>query len=156
MLGLSDLSLAGPRGVKPPIPDFTQGAETDGSHDWTLGPTGARGWMYAWKHTGEARQILITEVAKGSPADGVLQAKDVILGVGTKPFADDARIQFARAIAAAEQKDANGSLKLIRWRAGKTENVEIQLPVMGSYSSTAPYDCAKSWPPVKRSKIRIR
>ena len=130
--------------MKSPIPDFTQGAETDGSHDWTLGPTGARGWMYAWKHTAEARQILITEVAKGSPADGILQPKDVILGVGTKPFDDDARIQFARAVTLAEQKEANGSLKLIRWRSGKTENVEIKLPVLGTYSSTAPYNCEKS------------
>jgi len=144
MLGLSDLSLAGPRGVKPPISDFTQGAETGDSHDWTLGPTGACGWMYAWKHSAEARQILITTVAKGSPADGILEPKDVILGVGTKPFDDDARIQFARAVTLAEQKDANGSLKLIRWRAGKTENVEIKLPILGSYSSTAPYNCEKS------------
>ena len=30
-------------------PDFTQGGKTDGSHDWTLGATGARGWIYAWK-----------------------------------------------------------------------------------------------------------
>ena len=88
---------AGARGDKPPVPDFTRGDKTDGSHDWTLGPTGARGWMYAWKHTAEARQILITEVAKGSPADGVLQPDDVILGVAGKPFDDDARIQFARA-----------------------------------------------------------
>lgn len=143
-VGLSGLSFAAPRGVKPPIPDFTQGAETDGSHDWTLGPTGARGWMYAWKHTAESRQILITEVAKGSPADGILQPKDVILGVGTKPFDDDARIQFARAITLAEEKETNGSLKLIRWRAGTIENVEIKLPILGSYHSTAPYNCEKS------------
>lgn len=144
MLGLSGLCLAGPRGGKPPIPDFTQGAETDGSHDWTLGPTGACGWMYAWKHSAEARQILITTVAKGSPADGILEPKDVILGIGTKPFDDDARIQFARALTLAEQKASKGVLKLIRWRAGKTENVEIKLPVLGSYSPTAPYDCEKS------------
>lgn len=100
--------------------------------------------MYAWKHTAEARQILITEVAKGSPADGVLQADDVILGAGGKPFADDARIQFARALMVAEQDAQKGVLKLIRWRAGKTENVEIRLPVMGTYSATAPYDCKKS------------
>jgi hypothetical protein len=46
-----------------PNPDFTQGGKTDGSHDWTLGATGARGWMYARKHTAEARQILVTLVA---------------------------------------------------------------------------------------------
>ncbi len=144
MLGFSDHSMAGPRGVKPPIPDFTQGGATDGSHDWTLGPTGACGWMYAWKHSAEARQILVTEVAKGSPADGVLQPKDVILGVGGNPFDDDARIQFARAVTVAEQDASKGILKLTRWRDGKTENVEIRLPMMGIYSATAPYDCKKS------------
>jgi Family of unknown function (DUF6288)/HEAT repeats len=144
MLVLSQPSIAGPPGVMPPIPDFTQGGKTDGSHDWTLGATGARGWMYAWKHTAEARQILVTAVAKGSPADGVLQADDVILGAGGKPFDDDARIQFANALMAAEQETAKGDLKLIRWRAGTTATVEIKLPVMGSYSATAPYDCEKS------------
>ena len=144
MLGLPDHAMAAPRGGKPPVPDFTRGDKTDGSHDWTLGPTGARGWMYAWKHTAEARQILVTEVAKGSPADGILQPGDVILGTAEKPFDDDARIQFSRAVMAAEQDASKGILKLVRWRAGKTENVEIRLPVMGTYSATAPYDCKKS------------
>lgn len=30
-----------------PLPDFTRGGETDGSHDWNLGATGASGWIYA-------------------------------------------------------------------------------------------------------------
>ena len=144
MLGLPDQTMAAPRGGKPPVPDFTRGDKPDGSHDWTLGPTGARGWMYAWKHTAEARQILVTEVAKGSPADGILKPDDVILGVGAKPFDDDARIQFASAVMIAEQETSKGILKLVRWRAGKTDNVEIRLPVMGTYSRTAPYDCEKS------------
>ncbi|TWU35359.1 hypothetical protein Q31b_54550 [Novipirellula aureliae] len=128
----------------PAKPDFTQGGQTDGSHDWTLGPTGARGWIYAWKHTGDARQILVTKVAKGSPADGVLMVDDVILGVEGKSFDDDARIQFARAVTRAEQEESRGVLKLIRWRDGETEDVEIRIPVMGTYSDTAPYDCPKS------------
>jgi hypothetical protein len=144
IVGLSDHAIAAPRGGKAPVPDFTQGGKPDGSHDWTLGPTGARGWIYAWKHTADARQILVTEVAKGSPADGVLQPDDVILGAGGKTFDGDARIQFASALMDAEQAASQGILKLIRWRAGKTENVEIQLPVMGTYSPTAPYDCEKS------------
>jgi hypothetical protein len=136
-------SSAGPP-AKTAIPDFTQGGKTDGSHDWTLGPTGARGWFHAWKHTADARQILITEVAKGSPADGVLDVNDVILGVGNEPFSDDARIQFARAVMRAEQEESRGVLELVRWRAGQTANVEIKIPVMGTYSATAPYGCQKS------------
>ena len=136
-------SSAGPP-AKTAIPDFTQGGKTDGSHDWTLGPTGARGWIHAWKHTADARQILVTEVAKGSPADGVLDVKDVILGVGNKPFSEDARIQFARAVMRAEQEESRGVLQLVRWRAGQTANVEIKIPIMGTYSATAPYGCRKS------------
>ncbi|MEC7232369.1 MAG: DUF6288 domain-containing protein, partial [Planctomycetota bacterium] len=72
---------------KPPVPDLTAGGETDGKHDWNLGPTGARGWMWGWKlETRDARQVLITAVAPGSPADGVLEVGDVLLGVGDAPF----------------------------------------------------------------------
>lgn len=127
------------------IPDFTQGGKKPDTHDWVLGPTGARGWIYATKGKSlDARQILITAVKKGSPAEEILNEGDVIVGVGDKPFSDDARIAFAHAITTAEQNQSGGTLRLIRWRAGKTENVSLTLPVMGTYSDTAPYDCPKS------------
>ena len=119
---------AGARDDKPPVPDFTQGGKTDGSHDWTLGSTGARGWIHAWKHTADARQILITEVAEGSPADGVLEVNDVILGVAGKPFSDDARIQFARAVMQAEQEDSRGILPLIRCARAKPRMSRLRFP----------------------------
>jgi hypothetical protein len=135
---------AGPGGV-PPIPDLTRGGTKDDNHDWNLGPTGVRGWVYGCKgHTADARQILVTAVAKGSPADGILNSGDVILGVGGGNFSGDARIQFANAITAAEQEKNGGLLRLIRWREGKTEEVRLKLAVMGGYSMTAPYDCPKS------------
>src|SRR5512136_917743 len=91
---VSPLAAAG----KPPVPDLTKGGTKDNKHDWTLGPTGARGWVWAWRaQTTDARQILITDVAAGSPADGILRNGDVILGVGGKPFGKDARILFAQA-----------------------------------------------------------
>ncbi len=128
-----------------PMMDFTQGGKPDKSHDWNLGATGARGWVWGWGgRTAEARQILITAVAAGSPADGVLAKGDVILGLAGKPFDDDARIQFARALTEAEKEENHGLLKLLRWREGKTDSVEIKLPVMGTYSATTPYDCPKS------------
>ena len=128
-----------------PNPDFTQGGKPDDSHDWTLGPTGARGWIYtANGHSHDARQILITAVAKGSPADGVLGKSDVILGVEGKPFADDARVQLANAIAFAESEKGLGRLHLLRWREGKTDTAELKLQVLGSYSAAAAYDCPKS------------
>ena len=129
------------------IPDFTQGATIPekAKHDWNLGATGARGWMFCDKMvTSDARQIAITKVEKGSPADGVLAVGDVLLGGGGKPFSYDPRTEFGKALTAAETKAVGGALKLQRWRAGKTEEVVVKLPVLGSYSATAPYDCPKS------------
>ncbi|MFP4058487.1 MAG: DUF6288 domain-containing protein, partial [Candidatus Brocadiia bacterium] len=128
-------------------PDFTQGDKIPegASHDWTLGATGARGWMYSNKlETSEARQIYVTKVEEGSPADGVLAVGDVILGVAGRPFSYDPRTELGKALTAAEAEAAGGNLPLIRWRAGKTENVVVKLPVLGTYSATAPYECPKS------------
>ena len=135
----------GPLNAEPPpeVPDLINGGAPDQKHDWTLGPTGARGWIWGWRgQTTNARQILITEVAPGSPADGILQKDDVLLGVNGGSFRDDARIAFAKAITEAEK--ATGVLALTRWRSGKLENVRLTLPVMGAYSATAPYDSEKS------------
>lgn len=62
----------------PPLPDLTKGGVKNDSHDWNLGPTGARGWIWANKmETTEARQILVTSVVPGSPAERVLAVDDV-------------------------------------------------------------------------------
>lgn len=128
---------------KLPVPDFTKGGKKDDMHDWTLGPTGARGWVWAWKgQTTNARQILVTDVAQGSPADGVLKKNDVLLGVNGNPFSEDARIVFAKAIT--ESDKVKGTISILRWRDGQTQNVDVKIPVLGSYSATAPYDCEKS------------
>ncbi len=128
-------------------PDFTKGAAipTGAKHDWNLGATGARGWMFCDKMvTTDARQIAITMVEKKSPADGVLEIGDVILGVSGKAFSYDPRTEFGKALTAAESDAGAGKLAVTRWRAGKSEEVSISLPVLGSYSATAPYDCPKS------------
>jgi len=130
-----------------PNPDFTAGdpIPEGATHDWNLGATGARGWMFSDQlETSDARQVRITEVAEGSPADGVLAIGDVILGVGGKPFSYDARVEFGKALTIAESEAGGGKLPLTRWRDGKTEEVVVNLPVLGSYSVTAPYDCPKS------------
>ncbi len=126
-------------------PDFTKGGTVPkaATHDWNLGPTGARGWMYAHKlETSEARQIQVTSVEPRSPAARVLRPGDVILGVGGKPFVDDPRTELGRAIGAAEATD--GKLELIRWRGGKTKKVVVRLAKLGAYSATAPFECPKS------------
>jgi hypothetical protein len=141
----------------PDPPDLTQG-ETKGIElergTYNLGSTGLRGWIYhnpahnldmrQGRTTLASRQILVTHVGAKSPADGIIEVDDVILGVGGKPFTRDARKSIARAIQKAEKEANGGILKLIRWRAGKTDQVELKLRVMGTYSDTAPYDCPKS------------
>jgi hypothetical protein len=138
-------AMAAAKGKAVEMPDFTKGdtLAKDAPHDWTLGPTGARGWIFtANGHSRAARQILVTAVAAGSPAERGLSVGDVILGVDGKNFSSDARVQFAKAVTAAEA--GTGALRLLRWRAGKSEAVELKLAVLGSYSATAPYDCPKS------------
>jgi len=94
--------------------------------------------------TTDARQISITQVEKGSPAEGILAVGDVILGVGGKPFSYDPRTEFGKAITVAESAAGGGRLVVTRWRAGKVEEAVVQLPILGSYGATAPYDCPKS------------
>ena len=121
-------SAAGPRSTMA-NPDFTQGDKIPegATHDWNLGPIGARGWMFSDKLvTTDARQIAITEVVKNSPADGILAVGDAILGVGGKPFSYDPRTELGKAITKAESEAGNGNLSLIRWRADKTKKHEAQ------------------------------
>jgi hypothetical protein len=129
------------------IPDFTKGdaIPAKAKHDWNLGPTGLRGWMFCDQMvTTDARQIAITKVEKGSPAESVFLVGDVILGVGGKPFSYDPRTEFGKAITTAESEAGGGRLSISRWRAGKVDQVVLRLPVLGSYGATAPYDCPKS------------
>ncbi len=137
-------------------PDLTKG-ETKGvdrTLTYNLGPTGLRGWIYTkpatfldsvqGRTTAASRQILVTHVGVNSPASGVMEVDDVILGAGGSLFRDDARKSMGTAIQEAEAAANGGILKLTRFRAGKTEEVQRKLRVMGSYRETAPYDCPKS------------
>jgi len=141
---LTNLLDAASSSSKAKQPDFTKGDEIPEGfeHDWNLGPTGARGWIFSNRlETSQARQILITKVDSGSPADGTLMDRDVILGLDNIAFEGDPRTEFGRAIGKAEIK---GELNLLRWRKGKTENVTIKLPILGGYAKTAPWECPKS------------
>lgn len=151
-----------------PVPDLTRETVEDTSHTYHLGPTGARGWIHkigsyaspddfeAFFSTAQARQILITAVADGSPADGILAPGDVILGIGDTPFASDARRAMANAIDEAEREENQGKLDLLRWRPeGETATVTLQLRVLGTYSDTAPYDCKKSDAIIAQTKAKI-
>ncbi len=132
-------------------PDLTQDQSVDRKLTYNLGATGLRGWIYTkpgnyldslqGRTTAASRQILVTHVGEKSPADGVVKVDDVILGTGGKPFIEDARKGLAVAIQEAEKESNKGTLKLTVWRAGKTQEVELKLRVMGTYAETAPYNC---------------
>jgi hypothetical protein len=148
------------------VPDLTKDTQSlDRKLTYNLGATGMRGWIHTkaetkadadyGRTTGASRQILVTHIGANSPADGVMQVDDVILGIDGQPFTDDARKSIARAIQEAEKSPvvgakgnpkmtSSGSLVLLRWRAGKTESVALKMRVLGTYSDTAPYNCPKS------------
>ena len=135
-------------------PDLTKDQAVDRERTYNLGATGMRGWIHTrpdsyldsehGRTTHHSRQILVTHVGAKSPADGVMQVNDVILGVAGQLFSADARKSLAQAIQEAEKPANGGLLKLTCWRAGKTGHVTLKLRVMGSYATTAPYKCAKS------------
>ena len=144
---LSTLAHAAGKNEATPPPDFTKGdaIPEKAKHDWNLGATGLRGWIFCDQMvTTDARQIAITKVEKGSPAEGVIAVGDVILGTGGKLFSYDPRTELGKALTEAETEAGGGKLPLTRWRAGKTEEIVLKLPVLGSYSSTAPFHCVKS------------
>ena len=129
----------------PPPPDLTKGCRKTDTPSWNLGPTGLMGWIFNRDFdTSAARQILITEVAKGSPSDGLLAVGDVIVGIDDKPFEADARVSFGRAITAAESAAGKGQLRLMIWSKGTSSTVTVPLKVMGSYTDTSPYQCPKA------------
>lgn len=139
-----------------PPPDLLKGEtnNVDRSGTYNLGSTGLRGWIYTkpasdldriqGRTTASSRQILVTHVGVNSPASGVMEVNDVILGVGGKLFSSDARKGFGKAITEAEKAENKGILTVTRSRNGKMAEVQLKLRVMGSYSATAPYDCPKS------------
>ena len=110
-------AFAAGKGQPMTIPDFTKGdaIPAKAKHDWNLGPTGLRGWMFCDKLvTTDARQISITKVEKGSPAEGIFVVGDVILGVGGKSFSYDPRTEFGKAVTTAESEAGGGKLTATR------------------------------------------
>lgn len=137
------------------VPDLTKdAASVDRKLTYNLGATGLRGWIYTkaadnldaaqGRTTLASRQILVTHVGAASPADGIVNVDDVILGVDGKPFSDDARKSFAMAIQEAETEAKGGLLKLTVSRSGEVQELLIKLAVMGTYSDSAPWNCEKS------------
>jgi len=140
------------------IPDFTKGEKNTERFDKNLGPTGLRGYIPANRHleTDNTRQMLVSSVDKGSPADGVIEVGDVIIGVNGRKFESDVRRCYGEAITAAETKAGNGFLKLLIWRKGKTLDKTLKLQVLGSWSPTSPENCEKTQKIVDNACAYIR
>ena len=150
----------------PKVPDLTKGEKPvldkkmKNPLSGNLGPTGLLGWVYhSGVDTDLSRQILVTDVAQGSPASGIIQKGDVILGVSGESkspgdFTSNARKSFAHAIAEAEANNpANLYLKV--WRQGMTDTLTIKLQHMGAYAPQAPYDCPKTRNVIKRALAHL-
>ena len=122
------------------VPDLTKGEQHKQYHDWTLGAIGARGWIHGYKTTELSRQILITQVFKGSPAHGLLQKGDVIIGINGNPISYDARRFMGDQLLKAER---TGMLKLSIYRDKKGKQIDIPLKKI-SFNSRSPFSCKAS------------
>jgi hypothetical protein len=115
----------------------------EGKHQ--MGPTGIIG-------TVSKNVLTVTDVAAGSPADGNIKVKDRIIGVGSGTFKKDLRREMADAIDVAETEEVGGKLTLI---LKDNRQVVLELPVLGRYSETAPYDCMKTRKIVTRAADQL-
>lgn len=102
-----------------------------------MGPTGGRVWI-------RSHLFEVAAIDPGSPADGILRLRDLVLGAGGTRFSEttDSRMILGNAIGAAEAAD--GALRLVIRRDGVEQDVALPLPVTGPYADTWPYACAKS------------
>ncbi len=103
----------------------------------TLGPTGLRGYTLG-------RNVIIGAIEPGSPADGIVKIDDAIIAAGGTMFGHDPRHVLGDAIDASQRPENKGLLRLKLVRAGDVKEVTLPLEVMGRFSDTAPFDCAKS------------
>jgi hypothetical protein len=145
-------AIAAPKPIE--VPDLTKRPEIDTKKTYNLGATGLRGWIFTkppthldalqGRTTMLARQILVTHVGEKSPADGLVKVGDVILGVNSKPFDDDARKLLAIAIQRAESTAGKGDLNLLVWRDGTKQDIHLALRVLGDYGTTNPLESEKA------------
>jgi membrane-associated protease RseP (regulator of RpoE activity) len=104
-----------------------------------VAPTGFLGNFYpTWPK--QATEIRISNIEKGSPSDGSgLKAGDAIVGIGEKKFSKHPLWEMAGAI---DEAEAPGKQLTLLLKSGKT--VVLNLPKIGAFSHTAPYNCNKT------------
>jgi len=107
---------------------------TDGMY---LGPTGLRVSPFG-------PNLFVNNAYVGSPADGKILHGDYLYAVNGKLFGADIFRDIAEAITQAETEEGKGLIRFDLLRKGKKMTVDLLLEVLGSFSSTAPYNCAKT------------
>jgi HEAT repeat protein len=102
-----------------------------------MGPTGARAWMRGY-------DFVIMSIDQGSPCYGHFELGDVVIGIDGNKFGEnnDSRKALGNAIEVAESK--NSPLDFIVYRKGVEIEISFELPALGAYSNTWPYNCSKS------------
>lgn len=91
--------------------------------------------------------MMISGVEPGSPAakTGKLEKGQIILSINGEPLKDiDPRIQLGNLITEAEASNGKLVLEVADKIGGETQDVVVQLDVLGEYSETWPLDCPKS------------
>lgn len=113
--------------------------KTHGYKNFTgwLGPIGVRVGPFG-------PNMGVRQVTPGSPGDNKLFEGDVIYSANGKMLGEEAWKVMGDAITFSESDDGKGNLVLGLRRAGKNVDVDLTLEVMGSFSSTSPYDCPKT------------
>lgn len=139
--------------------DFTkQEIKFSNNEGYLLGPVGVKVVIHGGDESKGLRpQACVSKVEKGSPADGRLAVKDVILGIQGRLFAyadpvirvtqheGDPRPAIAAAIHAAEATDGKFVLDVFQTASGQTKAVTIDLDVLGALEAGAPVkECAKT------------
>ncbi|MEP4077798.1 DUF6288 domain-containing protein [Haloferula sp.] len=111
-----------------------------------MGPTGARGIL-------KERSYVVKYIFKKSPADGVLELDDEVIGANGKKFA--AHVFGGRSyglegplqdlgMAIEDSEGEDGVLKLMVKRGGETQDIDVQLEKLGRFADTFPADCEKT------------
>ncbi len=113
-----------------------------------MGPTGARGILKKDSYT-------VKYIFSGSPADGVLQLEDEVIGANGKLFGDHTfggtNINYGiegplqdLGLAIEDSEGEDGVLTLKIKRESDTFEVDIQLEKLGRFSNSFPRDCEKT------------